>query len=133
MNDLSASLSLEDSFEELLSPEKDLRKGWLIAAGFFVVLLGWAALTPLDAGAMAQQTLLTSGSVGTLALGATYAMSYSSSATGISATDTAGVVSAGTTTWGPLFSAPDTLAFQRDAMPEAYRLIRVLYRYVNTN
>ena len=29
--------------------------------------------------------------------------------------------------------APDTLAFQRDAMPEAYRLIRVLYRYVNTN
>ncbi len=29
--------------------------------------------------------------------------------------------------------APDTLAFQRDAMPEAYRLIRVLYRYVNTS
>ena len=29
--------------------------------------------------------------------------------------------------------APDTLAFQRDAMPDAYRLIRVLYRYVNTN
>jgi D-amino peptidase len=29
--------------------------------------------------------------------------------------------------------APDTLAFQRDAMPEAYRLVRVLYRYVNTN
>ncbi len=29
--------------------------------------------------------------------------------------------------------APDTLAFERDAMPEAYRLIRVLYRYVNTN
>ena len=67
---------------------------------------------PYNAGAMAQQTLLTSGSVGTLALGATYAMSYSSSATGISATDTAGVVSAGTTTWGPLFSAPDTLAYQ---------------------
>lgn len=29
--------------------------------------------------------------------------------------------------------APDTLAFQRDAMPEAYRLIRVLYRFINTN
>lgn len=29
--------------------------------------------------------------------------------------------------------SPDTLAFQRDAMPDAYRLIRVLYRYVNTN
>ncbi len=61
MNDLSASLSLEDSFEELLSPEKDLRKGWLIAAGFFVVLLGWAALTPLDAGAMAQGVVAVSG------------------------------------------------------------------------
>jgi D-amino peptidase len=29
--------------------------------------------------------------------------------------------------------APDTLAFERDAMPDAYRLIRVLYRYVDTN
>jgi D-amino peptidase len=29
--------------------------------------------------------------------------------------------------------APDTLAFQRDQMPEAYRLIRVLYRFINTN
>lgn len=29
--------------------------------------------------------------------------------------------------------SPDTLAFQRDAMPEAYRLIRVLYRFINTN
>lgn len=29
--------------------------------------------------------------------------------------------------------APDTLAFQRDAFPEAYRLIRVLYRFINTN
>jgi len=29
--------------------------------------------------------------------------------------------------------APDTLAFERDAMPEAYRLVRVLYRYVDTN
>jgi D-amino peptidase len=29
--------------------------------------------------------------------------------------------------------APDTLAFQRDALPEAYRLIRVLYRFINTN
>jgi D-amino peptidase len=29
--------------------------------------------------------------------------------------------------------APDTLRFQRDALPEAYRLIRVLYRFINTN
>ncbi len=28
---------------------------------------------------------------------------------------------------------PDSLSFQRDAMPDAYRLIRVLYRYVDTN
>ncbi len=27
----------------------------------------------------------------------------------------------------------DTLSFQRDAMPEVYRLIRVLYRFVNTD
>jgi D-amino peptidase len=26
---------------------------------------------------------------------------------------------------------PDTIAFSRDTMPEAYRLIRVLYRYIN--
>ena len=29
--------------------------------------------------------------------------------------------------------APDTLRFQRDALPEAYRLIRVLYRFIDTN
>lgn len=29
--------------------------------------------------------------------------------------------------------APDTLTFRRDALPEAYRLIRVLYRFIDTN
>jgi len=29
--------------------------------------------------------------------------------------------------------APDTISFARDAMPDAYRLIRVLYRFINTN
>ena len=29
--------------------------------------------------------------------------------------------------------APDTLAFERQQMPEAYRLIRILYRFINTN
>ena len=27
--------------------------------------------------------------------------------------------------------APDTVEFSRDAMPDAYRMIRVLYRYIN--
>ena len=30
-------------------------------------------------------------------------------------------------------SAPDAVTFSRDTMPDAYRLIRVLYRYINTN
>jgi len=29
--------------------------------------------------------------------------------------------------------APDTIAFARDTMPDAYRLIRVLYRFINTD
>ena len=29
--------------------------------------------------------------------------------------------------------APDTVAFTRESMPEAYRLIRVLYRFINPN
>ena len=30
-------------------------------------------------------------------------------------------------------SGPDAVSFARDTMPDAYRLIRVLYRYINTN
>ena len=30
-------------------------------------------------------------------------------------------------------SAPDAVSFSRDTMPDAYRLIRVLYRYINTD
>ncbi len=30
-------------------------------------------------------------------------------------------------------SAPDAVSFARDTMPDAYRLIRVLYRYINTD
>lgn len=29
--------------------------------------------------------------------------------------------------------SPDSLSFERDAMPDAYRLIRVLYRFINTD
>lgn len=61
MNDLTSDMSLDDSFDELLSPSRDLRKGWLIAAGFFIILLGWTALTPLDSGAMAQGIVAVSG------------------------------------------------------------------------
>lgn len=61
MNDLLSVPSLEESLEELLSPKKELRKGWLIAGLFFVGLLGFAAITPLDAGAMAQGVVAVSG------------------------------------------------------------------------
>ena len=30
-------------------------------------------------------------------------------------------------------SSPDGVTFARDTMPDAYRLIRVLYRYINTD
>ena len=30
-------------------------------------------------------------------------------------------------------SSPDAVSFSRDTMPDAYRLIRVLYRYINTD
>lgn len=39
----------------------DARKGWLIGGAFFVGLLGWAALTPLDAGAYAEGIIAVSG------------------------------------------------------------------------
>jgi D-amino peptidase len=29
--------------------------------------------------------------------------------------------------------APDTVQFSRETMPDAYRLIRVLYRFINTD
>ena len=36
------------------APARDIRKGAMIGAAFFVGLLGFAALTPLDAGATAE-------------------------------------------------------------------------------
>jgi multidrug efflux pump subunit AcrA (membrane-fusion protein) len=62
MNALSSFPPLAESLEELLSPSRELRKGWLIAGLFFIGLLGWAAVTPLDAGAMAQGIVAVSGS-----------------------------------------------------------------------
>jgi HlyD family type I secretion membrane fusion protein len=51
-----------DAFEELSSPKGETRKGLMIAAAFFIGLLGWAAMTPLDAGAVAQGVVAVSGS-----------------------------------------------------------------------
>lgn len=42
-------------------PKRDVRTGGIIAFLFFVVLLGWAALAPLDAGVYAQGTVAVSG------------------------------------------------------------------------
>lgn len=42
-------------------PRRDVRIGGAIAFVFFVVLLGWAALAPLDAGVYAQGTVAVSG------------------------------------------------------------------------
>lgn len=42
-------------------PFKEMRIGGIIAFLFFVVFLGWAAFAPLDAGAVAQGTVVVSG------------------------------------------------------------------------
>jgi HlyD family secretion protein len=43
------------------SPKRELRTGIWVAAAFFVGFLGWAAFTPLDAGAMAQGSVSVAG------------------------------------------------------------------------
>ena len=43
------------------APSRDIRKGAMIGAAFFVGLLGFAALTPLDAGANAEGVVAVSG------------------------------------------------------------------------
>lgn len=47
--------------ESLDSPLKEMKVGGLVAGLFFIGLLGWAALTPLDAGAVAQGVVAVSG------------------------------------------------------------------------
>lgn len=47
--------------EEVEDPRRDVRVGGAIAFLFFVVLLGWAALAPLDAGVHAQGAVAVSG------------------------------------------------------------------------
>ncbi|MGL3820500.1 HlyD family type I secretion periplasmic adaptor subunit [Sphingopyxis sp. R3-92] len=48
--------------ENVDKPHRELRIGGTIVALFFVGLLGWAAMTPLDAGAYAQGVVAVSGS-----------------------------------------------------------------------
>ena len=43
------------------NPTNEIRLGAIIAAAFFVVFLGWAALVPLDAGVHAQGSIAVSG------------------------------------------------------------------------
>ena len=42
-------------------PRSDMRVGYAIVIGFFVILLGWAAIAPLDAGARAPGVIAVSG------------------------------------------------------------------------
>lgn len=46
---------------ELQDPSRDLKMGTIVAVLFFVVLLGWAAFVPLDAGVQAQGSIAVSG------------------------------------------------------------------------
>jgi HlyD family secretion protein len=51
----------ESVAQPLDDPRADIRAGAAIVFAFFVVLLGWAALTPLDAGAAAPGVIAVSG------------------------------------------------------------------------
>jgi HlyD family type I secretion membrane fusion protein len=62
MTDMSWKPDANSIYEELASPKKDIKRGLMVAGVFFVGLLGWAALTPLDAGAVAQGYVAVSGS-----------------------------------------------------------------------
>ena len=50
-----------DELVEADDPKRDIRTGSIIAFLFFVVLLGWAAFAPLDAGVYAQGSIAVSG------------------------------------------------------------------------
>ena len=47
--------------EAVDNPRSDLRLGLIVAGLFFVVFLGWAAFTPLDAASAARGQLIVSG------------------------------------------------------------------------
>jgi HlyD family secretion protein len=65
MNDMTRIAPAGADFvdgEQHDAPGRDIRKGAMIGAAFFVGLLGFAALTPLDAGASADGVVAVSGS-----------------------------------------------------------------------
>ncbi len=61
MPPLSFAPKSDHAFAELSSPKGEIRKGLMIAGAFFIGFLGWAAATPLDAGAVAQGVVAVSG------------------------------------------------------------------------
>lgn len=63
MSDLSFDTEvLEEQIASASSAKREIRSGMWIATGFFGLLLGGAALIPLDAGAVAQGIVAVSGS-----------------------------------------------------------------------
>ncbi len=52
---------VNDDLVEADDPKREIRVGGIIAFLFFIVLLGWAAFAPLDAGVYAQGTIAVSG------------------------------------------------------------------------
>lgn len=53
--------SLEAANDHLERPHREARVGLIIAGAFFLGLLGWAAVIPLDAGAIADGVVPVSG------------------------------------------------------------------------
>jgi HlyD family type I secretion membrane fusion protein len=61
MGNTFTATEADDLFKELGTAKVETRKGLLIAGVFFIGFLGWAAMTPLDAGAIAQGVVAVSG------------------------------------------------------------------------
>jgi HlyD family secretion protein len=61
MTDASLTPTVSGTMAELSSSRGEVRKGLMIAGSFFIGMVGWAALTPLDAGALAQGVVAVSG------------------------------------------------------------------------
>ncbi len=61
MSSTANASETDDIFQELGTAKVEVRKGLMIAGVFFIGFLGWAAMTPLDAGAIAQGVVAVSG------------------------------------------------------------------------
>jgi HlyD family type I secretion membrane fusion protein len=58
---MSFAMNNNAEFEKLGTHNGEMRKGLILAGAFFIGLLGWAAITPLDSGAIAQGVVAVSG------------------------------------------------------------------------